>query len=486
LKTQIRLLLLLVTLFLTSCVEGQSSTRVGTVPTSPISYVKEKPFTITVNGVTSWVYVPNGYDDSHQTPMPLFVWLHGCGGRSQYDVAHVSPGGSNQTWITLAVGGREGACWSSADVDGGKVLSAIQDLSSHFNVNSRKVMLGGYSSGGDIGYLLAFRNANLFSGLLFVNTAPSAQAMQAASTAAWKLNIVQLSHVSDTTYPIAGVRSKMDQLKSLGFPVTLIEKPGTHWDTDTGTSGTLYDIRTYGLPYIRTGWSIPLPVCAFTYSPWTECFPDGTRTRTVSSKTPTECDGNPTLKEACTYVPPVCTTWEYGEWTTCNPTGTQTRVVTSASPTFCVGGSPVVSQSCTYIPPDADKDGVEDTLDACPSVAGVKTSDPSTNGCLKLVVSSKKTYDWGSGYCRQFSFRNPNPMKMKWVAMQLRLGDGKLRGPGAVWGGIFTDPYAKGTIIVTPAAWTSPVPPNSEIQTVGFCADYGPQKTQGTSGGLTY
>ena len=30
---------------------------------------------------------------------------------------------------------------------------------------------------------------------------------------------------------------------------------------------------------------------------------------------------------------------------------------------------------------DRDKDGVPDSIDKCPDVAGPKTSDPATNGC---------------------------------------------------------------------------------------------------------
>lgn len=481
-----KLLLAFLTLFLISCVTEVGPARFSTAPSAPVTFTKEKIFTLVTNGVTSWAYVPSSYNETHQTPMALFVWLHGCGGRSQYDVAHMSPGGPNQTWITLAVGGREGACWSNVDTDGPKVLAAIADIKTHFNVDPRKVMLGGYSSGGDIGYPLAFKNASLFSGLLFANTGPSTQAMQLAPSASWKLNIVQLSHVSDTTYQIASIRTKMEQLRGMGFPVTLIEKPGTHWDADTGSSGTIFDIRTYGLPYIKTGWTIPLPSCTFGYSTWSECLQDGIQTRVVTSRTPAACEGEPLVQQTCVYVPPVCTSWTYGDWSVCAPEGTQTRVISSSSPNLCVGGSPVTKQTCLYVAPDGDKDGIEDTLDMCPTVAGIKTSDPSTMGCPKMVVSSKKTSDWGSGYCRQFYVKNNNPMKMKWVAMQLRLGDGKLRGPGAVWGGIFTDPHAKGTIVVTPVTWTSPVAPGTEMKTVGVCVDYGPKKVEVTSGGLTY
>jgi len=40
--------------------------------------------------------------------------------------------------------------------------------------------------------------------------------------------------------------------------------------------------------------------------------------------------------------------------------------------------------------------------------------------------------------------------------------------------------------VVTPVAWTSPVAAKTKLQTVGFCADYGPTKYVGTNGGVTY
>jgi hypothetical protein len=46
-------------------------------------------------------------------------------------------------------------------------------------------------------------------------------------------------------------------------------------------------------------------------------------------------------------------------------------------------------------------------------VKGVKTSDPSTNGCAPLVVIAIKTYDWGSGYCNQFYFEIVFPQMTK-------------------------------------------------------------------------
>lgn len=222
-------------------------------PTNPVSFTKGAAFTLNTSLSNYWVFVPNSYDSTHKTPTQMFVWLHGCGGKSQYDISMVSPGGS-QNWISVAVGGREGECWSNVATDGPKILAAIADMKTHFNIDPKKVALGGYSSGGDIGYPLMFQNASLFSGGLFENTGPSSSAMSDSTKASWKLNIAHLAHTSDTTYPIAGVRSSLTTLKNNGFPATLIEKPGTHWDNDLGTTGTSYDLRTFLLPYLNAGW----------------------------------------------------------------------------------------------------------------------------------------------------------------------------------------------------------------------------------------
>ena len=46
-----------------------------------------------------------------------------------------------------------------------------------------------------------------------------------------------------------------------------------------------------------------------------------------------------------------CTEFGYSSWGTCQSNGTQTRTITTWSPQGCTGGTPVLSQSCTYVPP---------------------------------------------------------------------------------------------------------------------------------------
>jgi len=99
----------------------------------------------------------------------------------------------------------------------------------------------------------------------------------------------------------------------------------------------------------------PPPACTYTSGAWGACQPDGTQTRTVSAS-PSGCTGTPPASsQSCTYVPPVvtCTGFTYNSWTpaVCPSSGTQSRTVATSSPAGCTGGTPVLSQACTYVPP---------------------------------------------------------------------------------------------------------------------------------------
>jgi len=93
-------------------------------------------------------------------------------------------------------------------------------------------------------------------------------------------------------------------------------------------------------------------ICAsFTYSNWSACQSNNTQSRTVISASPQGCiGGNPVLSQSCTYTPPTCTSFTYSNWSACQSNNTQTRTIVSQSPQGCTGGNPVLSQSCTYIP----------------------------------------------------------------------------------------------------------------------------------------
>ena len=111
--------------------------------------------------------MPPSYDGSNQM---LLVWMHGCGGEAEGDAYEISPG-DDRSYIAISIGGREDDCWDpNSDVP--KVLSAVADVKTHLNIDPRRVIIAGYSSGGDLAYRTIFYNADLFAGILAENTSP--------------------------------------------------------------------------------------------------------------------------------------------------------------------------------------------------------------------------------------------------------------------------------------------------------------------------
>jgi cytochrome b involved in lipid metabolism len=95
---------------------------------------------------------------------------------------------------------------------------------------------------------------------------------------------------------------------------------------------------------------------SFTYNAWGSCQIDNTQTRTVNTSSPSGCTGgSPILSQSCTYVAggATCTSFTYSSWGACQINNTQSRTVRTSSPSGCTGGSPVTTQSCTYVDPSA-------------------------------------------------------------------------------------------------------------------------------------
>ncbi len=51
--------------------------------------------------------------------------------------------------------------------------------------------------------------------------------------------------------------------------------------------------------------------------------------------------------------PPVCASFVYSDWNECQPDNAQTRTIISSLPTGCLGGNPIILQSCDYAPPSS-------------------------------------------------------------------------------------------------------------------------------------
>lgn len=93
---------------------------------------------------------------------------------------------------------------------------------------------------------------------------------------------------------------------SLSTPVTLTAKGSsgstfTNWSdscsgTESSCSLVMDDDKTASAEFTKT--------CVYTYSAWSACQSDSTKTRTVLSSKPEGCVGTPVLSQSCTYTPP--------------------------------------------------------------------------------------------------------------------------------------------------------------------------------------
>ena len=244
-------------------VQVGAGTGGSSVPANPIPFDEDQVFTLDSSASRYWVYVPNVYDETHVTATTLFVWMHGCGGTGEGDIYVISPGGS-QDWISVAVGGREGGCWDPAG-DQSKIFAAISDMKSHFNIDPRRVILGGYSSGGIISTASHSRTPTRSPALSRGRHDPVQQLRTGPGGAPCgggvEVQRCPSRSPAGRRFPIANVRAETEAMRSAGFPVERIERSarGELPRRNSSVTGPRHhaDIQTFLLSRIDDGWRAP-------------------------------------------------------------------------------------------------------------------------------------------------------------------------------------------------------------------------------------
>jgi predicted esterase len=202
-----------------------------------------------------WVRLPPGYE-ADPKPQTLLFGMHGCGDTARnFATWAIVPYAlrATQSYIAVSLGGREGACWSIGS-DVATAQAALAHVQSCFNVNPKKIVLAGYSSGGGMAFSMGLKGAASYAGILIENSGLS-QAVGAGnvstvlSSAAWKINIAQSARIGDGSYPIAGIRSDRDKMIAAGFPLQ-------YRDLDGGHDGTSDDWSGFLIPKIAA-WTAP-------------------------------------------------------------------------------------------------------------------------------------------------------------------------------------------------------------------------------------
>jgi hypothetical protein len=169
---------------------------------------------------------------------------------------------------------------------------------------------------------------------------------------------------TDTTAPTITVVSPQTTTLPSGTTQTVISLTTNEGATCRyGTSsGTAY---TAMLPFTVTGSTLHSVTITgltngSTYTRYILCRDtagntSALRTLTFSVATPTQT---------------TCTAFTYSSWNSCQSTNTQTRTILTSSPTGCTGGTPITTQSCTYVPPAPTSTPTVDTPPKKPRSSG--------------------------------------------------------------------------------------------------------------------
>lgn len=174
-------------------------------------------------------FLPASYTGA---PTRLFVGLHGCGDDAEsFAEWAVNPSATRieQDYIGISVEESSGGgCWSEDEIP--LVLRAIEDVSRCVYVHQKRIVVGGYSSGGELSYVIGLRHASRFSGILVENASLSraGDSDELIEGASRLIPIAHIAHTGDGSYPIEDVREDWDRLRSAGFPIDTAEVEGDH------------------------------------------------------------------------------------------------------------------------------------------------------------------------------------------------------------------------------------------------------------------
>jgi predicted peptidase len=182
------------------------------------------------------ISVPPTYNRT--TPAPLVLALHfGVqGGPSLYagrDVLRllIAPGLAEFGAVMVAPDALNGGPWDTAQNEEA-VLWLLDSVMRSYNIDSRKVIVTGFSMGGAGTWHFAGKYPDRFAAAVPVAGRPP------ASAAGWRVPVFAVHSRSDQVVPIGPTEKRIDELKRAGVAAALfaLNSP-THYQTSAHTEG---------------------------------------------------------------------------------------------------------------------------------------------------------------------------------------------------------------------------------------------------------
>jgi Tfp pilus assembly protein FimT len=177
-------------------------------------------------------------------------------------------------------------------------------------------------------------------------------------------------------------------------------------DTVDGNIQIIYKNATLQV-LSKPGGSITVAaICAFTYSSWGSCQFDNKQYRSIVSQSPAGCaGGTPVLSQSCTFVPPTCNSWTYTPTQVCQPSNTQTVSASNPQPANCTGGTPLTTQACVYNAPTCTSWTYTPTQVCQPGgTQTVSASNPLPAGCVGGTPLSVQACSYVAPTCSSWTY----------------------------------------------------------------------------------
>lgn len=183
-----------------------------------------------VNGKLSWrdgtLYVPNVPESGK--PLPLFVWMHGGGGRAS-DGEYLFPLADELGVAIVTLDARHNT-WDGIDSPFGPdvlfIDESLQHIFERVAIDPQKVALAGLSDGAAYALAVGRVNGDLFTHLVAV--APGR--LNPPAPTIGEPRILVAHGTQDNVYSVHGSRNYIvPNLEEAGYDVTYLEFDGPHW-----------------------------------------------------------------------------------------------------------------------------------------------------------------------------------------------------------------------------------------------------------------
>jgi predicted peptidase len=194
------------------------------------------------------ISVPKGYEVTKS--VPLVVALHYGGrvfpfyGRGVIDTL-VGPACSELDAIIVAPDAQGDGPWTT-ETNERLVTWLAQSVMKSYSIDPARVLLTGFSMGGEGAWHIGSRRQELFSAAIPVAGRP-------AGVTDWKIPVYVIHSRDDSVIPIGPAEQHARELKAKGAPVEWKELSGlTHFDT-----GRYQDALRAGVNWVRQKWNNP-------------------------------------------------------------------------------------------------------------------------------------------------------------------------------------------------------------------------------------